>query len=80
VAAVSGDVIPTPLKKNKKEKEVSLEVNTEKTKYLLMSCHQNAGQNHNIKIINESFENLGMFKYFGTTVNQNLFIRKLRAD
>jgi hypothetical protein len=28
-------------------KEVGLEVNTEKTKYMLPSCHQNAGQNHN---------------------------------
>jgi hypothetical protein len=30
-------------------KVVGLEVNTEKTKYILMSCHQNTGQNHNIK-------------------------------
>jgi hypothetical protein len=33
-------------------KEVGLEVNTEKTKYILQSHHQNAGQNHNIKISN----------------------------
>jgi hypothetical protein len=32
-------------------KEVGLEVNTEKTKYMLMSHHQNAGQNRNIKIV-----------------------------
>jgi hypothetical protein len=31
-------------------KEVDLEVNTEKTKYMLLSPHQNAGQNHDIKI------------------------------
>jgi hypothetical protein len=31
-------------------KEVSLEVNPEKTKYMLLSRHQNAGQNHDIKI------------------------------
>jgi hypothetical protein len=30
-------------------KEVCLEVNTEKTKYMLLSHHQNAGQNHSIK-------------------------------
>jgi hypothetical protein len=30
-------------------REAGLEVNTEKTKYLLLSCHQNAGQNHDIK-------------------------------
>jgi hypothetical protein len=31
-------------------KEVDLEVNTEKTKYMLLSRHQNAGQNYDIKI------------------------------
>jgi hypothetical protein len=31
-------------------KGVSLEVTTEKTKYMLLSCHHNAGQNHNINI------------------------------
>jgi hypothetical protein len=30
-------------------KEVGLEVNTEKTKYMLLSRHKNAGQNHDIK-------------------------------
>jgi hypothetical protein len=33
-------------------KEIGLEVNTEKTKYMLLSHHQNAGQNHDIKIGN----------------------------
>jgi hypothetical protein len=33
-------------------KEVGLEVNTEKTKYMLLSRHQNAGQNNDIKIVN----------------------------
>jgi hypothetical protein len=27
-------------------KEVGLEVNAERTKYMLLICHQNAGQNH----------------------------------
>jgi hypothetical protein len=37
-----------------------------------MSCHQNAGQNHNIRIGDRSFENGAQFKYLGTTVaNQN---------
>jgi hypothetical protein len=31
-------------------KEALLEVNTEKTKYMLMSGQQNAGQSHNLKI------------------------------
>jgi hypothetical protein len=33
-------------------KEVGLEVNTEKTKYMLLSRHQNAGQNHDMKVAN----------------------------
>jgi hypothetical protein len=33
-------------------KDIGLEVNTEKTKYMLLSHHQNAGQNHDIKIGN----------------------------
>jgi hypothetical protein len=37
-------------------KETGLEVNAEKTKYMVMSRNENAGQNHNIKIDNKSFE------------------------
>jgi hypothetical protein len=33
-------------------KMVGLEINAEKTKYTLLSRHQNAGQNHVIKIAN----------------------------
>jgi hypothetical protein len=54
-------------------KEFGLEVNTEKTKYLLLSRHQNAGKNHDTRIANRSFENVAQLKYFRTTVtNQNL--------
>jgi hypothetical protein len=38
-------------------KKVGLEVNAEKTKYMLI-CQQNAGQNHNIKTADRSFENV----------------------
>jgi hypothetical protein len=38
--------------------EVVLEVNTEKTKYMLLPHHQNAGRNHDIKIANRCFENV----------------------
>jgi pimeloyl-CoA synthetase len=48
--------------------EIGLEVNAEKTKYMVMSGDQNAGQNGNIKLDNKSFERLEQFKYFGTTV------------
>jgi ribosomal protein S2 len=57
-------------------KEVGLEVNAEKTKYMLLSRNQNAGQNHNIKIANRSFENVTQFKYLGMTVTNQNFIRE----
>jgi hypothetical protein len=43
--------------------EVFLVANSEKTKYMLPSCHQNAGQNDDIKVENGSFENMSQFKY-----------------
>jgi hypothetical protein len=39
-------------------KEVGLEINIEKTKYMLVSCDQNADQNQGIKIGNRSFKNV----------------------
>jgi hypothetical protein len=35
------------------------EVKAEKTKYMLLCRHQNAGQNHGMKAANRSFENVG---------------------
>jgi hypothetical protein len=62
-------------------KEVGLEANAERIKYMLLSCHQNAGPNHDIKIANRCFENVVQFKYLGTTVtNRNLIRRKLRGN
>jgi hypothetical protein len=42
-------------------KDVGLEINSEKTKYMIMSRHPNSGQNQNIRIANESFENVAKF-------------------
>jgi hypothetical protein len=40
---------------------------------MLLSHHQNAGQNRNIKTANKLFQNVSEFKYLGMTVtNQNL--------
>jgi len=65
-------------------KETGLEVNVDKTKYMVMSRDQNAGQSHSMKIDNSSFERVEEFKYtyLGTTsTNQNSILRKkLRAE
>jgi hypothetical protein len=43
--------------------------------------HQNAGQNHNTKIGNKSFERVEQFKYLKTTLTEkNPFVKKLKAD
>jgi hypothetical protein len=49
-------------------KEVGLEVNPEKSKYMLMSRSQKMGQKHSIKIVNRSFEDVAKFKYLRTTL------------
>jgi hypothetical protein len=43
-------------------KEIGLQINVEKTKYIFLSHHQTAGQNQNIKIVNSLFENVSQFK------------------
>jgi hypothetical protein len=54
-------------------KEVSLEINVWKTKYVLLSHHQNAGENRDMKTANRYFENLVQFRYLGMTrTKQNL--------
>ena len=52
--------------------EIALVVNAEKTKCMVISRDQNAGQNGNIRIGNKSFETVEQFKYLGTALaNQN---------
>jgi hypothetical protein len=64
---------------NDSSKEVGLEVDTEKTKYMSMSHHLNAGQIYNIKIANTCFENVAQFIYLGTTIaNQNLIQEEIK--
>ncbi|KAJ4446159.1 hypothetical protein ANN_12852 [Periplaneta americana] len=49
-------------------KAIGLEVNPEKTKYIIMSRDQNIVRNGNIKIGDLSFEGVEKFKYLGATV------------
>jgi len=53
-------------------KETGLEVNADKTKYMIMSRDQNAGRSHSMKIDNSCIERAEDFKYLGTTLtNKN---------
>jgi hypothetical protein len=47
---------------------------------MVMSRDQNAGQNHNIKMDNKSFERVEQFKYLGTTLtNQNSIQEEIKS-
>jgi hypothetical protein len=70
------DVSVNTIKENlelllKVNRDIGLEINAEKTKYMIISHHLNSGQNQYIRIANESFENVAEFKYLGTLTNQN---------
>jgi hypothetical protein len=79
-----GDNIDT-IKKNTEtliddSKEIGLETEVEKTKYMLLSRHRNVGRNRDIKIANRSFGNVSQFKYLGMTVtNQNLIQEEIKG-
>ena len=52
--------------------EIGLEVNADKTKYMVMSREQTSGLSHTMKVDNSSIERVEQFKYLGTTLtNQN---------
>jgi hypothetical protein len=48
---------------------------------MLLSHHQNVGQNQDIKIANISFESVAQFRYLGMAVtNQNFIKEEIRGD
>jgi hypothetical protein len=48
--------------------KIGLQVNAEKTKYMVVSRDKNAGKNHSIMLDNKSFDTVEQFKYLGTTL------------
>jgi hypothetical protein len=54
-------------------KEIGLEVNPDKTRYMVMSRDENAERSHNIKIGNSSFERVDEFKYLEKKFNKSKF-------
>ena len=61
--------------------ENGIDVNADKTKYMVISRDLNAGRIHNIKIDNSSFERVEEFKYLGTALTnlKIIFRKKLRT-
>jgi hypothetical protein len=54
-------------------KKVGLEINVEKTKYMLLSRNQNAAQIRDIKMANRSFEKYVTFQTFGNDSSKSKF-------
>jgi hypothetical protein len=55
-------------------------MNAEKTKYMVMSRDQNAGQNGYVQIGNKSFETVEQFKYLGTSLTyQNSIHEEIKS-
>jgi hypothetical protein len=62
-------------------KEIGLEINADKTKYMVMSRDRNAGRAHSVKIDNRPIERVEEFKYLGKSLTVKiLFRKKLRSD
>jgi hypothetical protein len=57
-------------------KEIGLEVNADKTKYMVMCRDQHAGRSHTMKTDNSSFERAEEFKYLATTLTIKILFRK----
>ena len=53
-------------------KEIGLEVNADKTKYMVISLDRNAGRGYSVKIDNSSIES-GRVHIFGNDVNRSKF-------
>jgi len=61
-------------------REIGLEVNANKTNYMVMSREQNAGQIKSVRIDNSTFDRVEEFKYLGTTLsNQNSIAEEIKS-
>ena len=54
-------------------KVIGLEVNSDKSKYMVMSQNWNAEQSHDTEIDKSSFERAAEFKIFGKSCNKSKF-------
>jgi hypothetical protein len=68
-----------PMKKNTEtlidaSKEVGLEINVKRAKYMLLPRHHNAGEILDTKVANRLFENTSLLKYLEMLVTNQNFI------
>jgi hypothetical protein len=79
-----GEIIHT-IKKNTvalldANKGFGLEVNTEKTKYMIMPHSQKMGQKHDMKIAKSFFEDVAKFRRLGTALaDQNCMHEEMKS-
>jgi len=57
-------------------KEIGLEVNADRTKYMVMSRNQNAGRSYSMKIDNSSLERVEEFKCLGAILTNKNYIQE----
>ena len=61
-------------------REIGLEVNVDKTMYMVMSRDQNAGRIYSVRNDNSTFERVEEFKYLGkTSKNQNSIAEEIKS-
>jgi len=61
-------------------KEIGLEVNADKSKYMVISHDQNEGRSHSTMTDNSFFERVEKFKHLGTTLtNQNSIQQEIQS-
>jgi hypothetical protein len=60
-------------------KKFGIEVNPEKTKYMLKSRSQKIRRKHSIKVANRSFEDVATLKYLRTTPTQNCMREEFKS-
>jgi len=60
--------------------EIGLEVNADKTTYMVISRDQNAGRIHSVRIDNSAFDRVEEFKYLGTSLtNQTSIVEEIKS-
>ena len=57
-------------------KEIGLEVNADKTKYMVVSRDQNAGRSHDIKLDNSCLERVEEFRYLGKLLTNQTSVQE----